>query len=72
MRQVKSVLVMAGTLIATQELPYMQVLTTARVVLVMAGGQKRSSPELPEALALIRAMQEANVPRFLAQVADCD
>jgi dynein heavy chain len=36
-------------------------------VLVMAGGQKRGAPDLEEALALIRAMQEANVPRFLAE-----
>ena len=36
-------------------------------VLVMAGGQKRANPELTEAIALIRAMQEANVPRFLAE-----
>ena len=36
-------------------------------VLVMAGGQKRANPTLPEALALIRAMQEANLPRFLAE-----
>ena len=36
-------------------------------VLVMAGGQKRGAPDLDEAIALIRAMQEANVPRFLAE-----
>ena len=36
-------------------------------VLVMAGGEKRSNPELPESLALIRAMQQANVPRFLSE-----
>ena len=36
-------------------------------VLVMAGGQKRSSPDLPESMALIRAMGEANVPRFLSE-----
>ena len=36
-------------------------------VLVMAGGQKRANPELHENISLIRAMQEANVPRFLAQ-----
>ena len=35
-------------------------------VLVMAGGQKRANPELHENISLIRAMQEANVPRFLA------
>jgi len=35
-------------------------------VLVMAGGQKRANPELHESISLIRAMQEANVPRFLA------
>eukprot|EP00965_Chrysotila_dentata_P215542 6188838-Pleurochrysis_carterae.AAC.1 len=33
----------------------------------MAGGQKRANPELHENISLIRAMQEANVPRFLAQ-----
>ena len=32
----------------------------------MAGG-RRGAPDLDEALALIRAMQEANVPRFLAE-----
>ena len=35
-------------------------------VLVMSGGQKRANPDLPENISLIRAMQEANVPRFLA------
>ena len=35
-------------------------------VLVMAGGQKRGNPEMHENISLIRAMQEANVPRFLA------
>ena len=35
-------------------------------VLVMSGGQKRANPHLPENISLIRAMQEANVPRFLA------
>eukprot|EP00966_Prymnesium_polylepis_P274240 6335403-Prymnesium_polylepis.1 len=32
----------------------------------MAGGQKRANPELHENVSLIRAMQEANMPRFLA------
>ena len=36
-------------------------------VLVMAGGQRRAHPSHPEAIALIRAMQEANVPRFLSE-----
>jgi len=35
-------------------------------VLVMSGGVKRGNPELNEDVCLIRAMQEANVPRFLA------
>ena len=35
-------------------------------VLVMAGGQKRANPDLHENISLIRAMLEANVPRFLA------
>ena len=36
-------------------------------VLVMAGGQKRDNPEVHENISLIRAMREANVPRFLSQ-----
>ena len=35
-------------------------------VLVMSGGQKRANPHLQESISLIRAMQEANVPRFLS------
>ena len=35
-------------------------------VLVMAGEQKRANPELHENISLIRAMLEANIPRFLA------
>jgi dynein heavy chain len=35
-------------------------------VLVMAGEQKRGNPELPENVSLVRAMLEANIPRFLA------
>jgi len=35
-------------------------------VLVMSGGVKRGNPELTEDVCLIRAMCEANVPRFLA------
>ena len=36
-------------------------------VLVMSGSVKRGNPDLSEDVCLIRAMQEANVPRFLAQ-----
>ena len=36
-------------------------------VLVMAGEQKRANPELHENISLIRAMLEANIPRFLAE-----
>jgi dynein heavy chain len=36
-------------------------------VLVMAGGQKRDNPTVHENISLIRAMREANVPRFLSQ-----
>ena len=32
----------------------------------MSGGQKRANPHLQESISLIRAMQEANVPRFLS------
>jgi dynein heavy chain len=32
----------------------------------MAGEQKRANPELHENISLIRAMLEANIPRFLA------
>jgi len=35
-------------------------------VLVMSGGVKRGNPDLTEDVCLIRAMCEANVPRFLA------
>ena len=34
-------------------------------VLVMAGGLKRSNPDDPEDAVLIRAMKDANVPKFL-------
>jgi dynein heavy chain len=34
-------------------------------VLVMAGNLKRSSPEADEDVVLIRAMQEANIPKFV-------
>ena len=34
-------------------------------VLVMAGSQRRASPDAHESVALIRAMSEANEPRFL-------
>ncbi len=35
-------------------------------VLVMAGGLKRAQPDVPEDIILIRAMQDSNVPKFLA------
>lgn len=35
-------------------------------VLVMAGGLKRSSEGVAEDITLIRAMVEANVPKFLS------
>jgi dynein heavy chain len=35
-------------------------------VLVMAGGLKRAEPDVSEDIILIRAMQDANVPKFLA------
>jgi len=34
-------------------------------VLVMAGGLKRANPDLVEDGVLIRAMRDANVPKFL-------
>ena len=34
-------------------------------VLVMAGGLKRREPDVPEDIILIKAMQDANVPKFL-------
>lgn len=36
-------------------------------VLVMAGNLKRSNPELPEDVVLIRAMRDSNVPKFVAE-----
>lgn len=35
-------------------------------VLVMAGGLKRAEQDVPEDIILIRAMQDSNVPKFLA------
>jgi dynein heavy chain len=35
-------------------------------VLVIAGNLKRANPELSEDVLLIRAMRDANVPKFLA------
>jgi dynein heavy chain len=35
-------------------------------VLVIAGNLKRTNPELSEDVLLIRAMRDANVPKFLA------
>lgn len=32
----------------------------------MAGNLKRSEPDLPEDVVLIRAMRDSNVPKFLA------
>jgi len=34
-------------------------------VLVMAGSLKRSNPDLPEDVVLIRAMRDSNLPKFL-------
>jgi dynein heavy chain len=41
-------------------------LRAVKSVLVMAGGLKRSNPELAEDLVLIRALRDSNVPKFLA------
>lgn len=35
-------------------------------VLVMAGSLKRANPDLEEAVVLIRAMRDSNVPKFLS------
>ena len=40
-------------------------LRAVKSVLVMAGGLKRANPDLPEDGVLIRAMRDANVPKFL-------
>lgn len=36
-------------------------------VLVMAGTGKRSNPDLPEAIVMIRAMCDSNIPKFLKE-----
>ena len=41
-------------------------LRAVKSVLVMAGGLKRSNPDLSEDLVLIRALRDSNVPKFLA------
>ena len=41
-------------------------LRAVKSVLVMAGGLKRSQPDLPEDLVLIRALRDSNIPKFLA------
>lgn len=41
-------------------------LRAVKSVLVMAGNLKRSNPELPESIVLIRAMRDSNIPKFLA------
>ena len=41
-------------------------LRAVKTVLVMAGGLKRGNPDVPEDLVLIRALRDANVPKFLA------
>jgi dynein heavy chain len=41
-------------------------LRAVKSVLVMAGGLKRSNPNLEEDLVLIRALRDSNVPKFLA------
>jgi dynein heavy chain len=40
-------------------------LRAVKSVLVMAGGLKRANPDLIEDGVLIRAMRDANVPKFL-------
>jgi dynein heavy chain len=40
-------------------------LRAVKSVLVMAGSLKRANPELPEDTVLIRAMRDANIPKFL-------
>eukprot|EP00959_Pyramimonas_sp_CCMP1952_P370960 7768949-Pyramimonas_sp.AAC.1 len=35
-------------------------------VLVMAGSLKRANPDLDESVTLIRALQDSNLPKFLA------
>lgn len=42
-------------------------LRAVKSVLVMAGSLKRSNPNLPEDLVLIRALRDSNVPKFLAE-----
>ena len=41
-------------------------LRAVKSVLVMAGGLKRSNPDVSEELVLIRALRDSNVPKFLA------
>ena len=36
-------------------------------VLLMAGGNKRTNPDLGEDVILIRAMRDSNLPKFLAE-----
>jgi dynein heavy chain, axonemal len=36
-------------------------------VLIMAGALKRSNPELPEDVVLIRSLRDSNLPKFLAE-----
>ena len=35
-------------------------------VLIMAGGNKRSNPDMGEDVVLIKAMRDSNLPKFLA------
>jgi dynein heavy chain len=35
-------------------------------LLVMAGSLKRADPQLSEDVVLVRAMREANIPKFLS------
>ena len=40
-------------------------LRALKAVLVMAGALKRASPEMPEALVLMRALRDMNLPKFV-------
>lgn len=41
-------------------------LRAVKSVLVMAGALKRSNPDLPEDVSLIRALRDSNIPKFLS------
>ena len=40
-------------------------LRALKAVLVMAGALKRASPHMPEALVLMRALRDMNLPKFV-------